>query len=292
MGSMLAALVLATIPGYVLARKLEESRVLFPIVSLEPRLRFEKDRHLPASPPTLSSDVQGNLASFEQVLSSQEIVRYRFKRLHDRQTDIFARAQGFGVGRMGPTWFIRIEPIVISDVPVGRAVRIPELYRGWELLPHGDDEVAVVHEASRNDFTIPASLGWIMARGPSVAGFMPHAFHIPPLDRLERPISWTLDRLELVSLLKFDTPRVYVLDHLPRMDQLSGENSPTRPLDKFETAALERLRTKEDVVVEHTGDQYRMLGSLRAAKQCLDCHSVERGELLGAFSYVLHEKAR
>jgi hypothetical protein len=30
-----------------------------------------------------------------------------------------------------------------------------------------------------------------------------------------------------------------------------------------------------------------MLGSLRAAKQCLDCHNVQRGELLGAFSYRL-----
>ena len=84
---------------------------------------------------------------------------------------------------------------------------------------------------------------------------------------------------------------MYVLDHLPRMDQLSSDNAPTRPLDAFEIAALEQLRTKEDVVVEHKGDQYRMLGSLRAAKQCLDCHSVQRGELLGAFSYVLRENA-
>jgi len=32
-----------------------------------------------------------------------------------------------------------------------------------------------------------------------------------------------------------------------------------------------------------------MLGSLRAAKQCLECHTAKRGDLLGAFSYVLHQ---
>ena len=30
-----------------------------------------------------------------------------------------------------------------------------------------------------------------------------------------------------------------------------------------------------------------MLGSLRATKECLQCHRVEHGALLGAFSYEL-----
>jgi hypothetical protein len=102
---------------------------------------------------------------------------------------------------------------------------------------------------------------------------------------------WTISRLELVSLLKFDEPRVYVLDHLPRMDQLSSDNAPTRPLDAFESESLAKLRTDEDVVVKGEGTDYRMLGSLRAAKQCLDCHGVLRGELLGAFSYSLRHEA-
>ena len=94
-------------------------------------------------------------------------------------------------------------------------------------------------------------------------------------------------RLELVSLLKFDEPRVYVLDHLPRMDQLSHNNAPTRPLNSFESEALQKLRADEDIVVSFQETKYRMLGSLRAAKKCLDCHSVQRGDLLGAFSYDL-----
>jgi hypothetical protein len=87
--------------------------------------------------------------------------------------------------------------------------------------------------------------------------------------------------------LKFDEPRVYVLDHLPRMDQLSSDDVLTRALDEFEKESLEKLRTEEDLVVREEDGVHRMLGSLRAAKQCLECHSVDRGELLGAFSYVL-----
>jgi len=99
--------------------------------------------------------------------------------------------------------------------------------------------------------------------------------------------AWKIERLELASLLKFDEPRVYVLDHLLRMDQLSSEDVPTRALDAFEKESLEELRTDEDLVIREENGVHRMLGSLRAAKQCLECHSVERGELLGAFSYVL-----
>jgi hypothetical protein len=117
--------------------------------------------------------------------------------------------------------------------------------------------------------------------------FVPHAFHHHPLERSKEPPKWSIDRVELVSLLKFDEPRVYVLDHLPRMDQLSGDTAPTRELNEFEASALTKLRADEDLVVQSESAEYQMLGSLRAAKQCLDCHNVQRGELLGAFSYRL-----
>jgi hypothetical protein len=127
----------------------------------------------------------------------------------------------------------------------------------------------------------------------TVTGFVDHGFHYPPSNGMGDAAPWTILRLELVSLLKFDGPRVYVLDHLPRMDQLSSDNAPTRPLDAFESEALAKLWHDEDVVVKNdgNGNDFRMLGSLRAAKQCLDCHSVQRGELLGAFSYSLRHEA-
>jgi hypothetical protein len=74
------------------------------------------------------------------------------------------------------------------------------------------------------------------------------------------------------------------------MDQLSAPNITTRPLDTFESESLERLRRDEDIVIEATSNGCRMLGSLRARAKCLECHSVERGELLGAFSYQFGPK--
>jgi hypothetical protein len=143
-----------------------------------------------------------------------------------------------------------------------------------------------LHWYARGDFLSPEWFGAVAAP-QRAAGFVPHGMRYALAARLKDTKEWTLNRVELVSLLKFDEPRVYVLDHLPRMDQLSGEDVPTRGLDDFERTALEKLWRDEDIVVDVRGDECRMLGSLRAARQCLDCHSVERGELLGAFTYVL-----
>ncbi len=40
-------------------------------------------------------------------------------------------------------------------------------------------------------------------------------------------------------------------------------------------------------MIADSPDQIRMVGSLRASQNCLDCHSVRRGELLGALTYEL-----
>ena len=96
---------------------------------------------------------------------------------------------------------------------------------------------------------------------------------------------WAIHRMELVSLLKFKKPAVYVSANLPKMEEL--DDAVTRPLDLFESDALSQLQKGEDLVPHATTNRIRMLGSLRADKQCLECHDVKRGHLLGAFSYVL-----
>ncbi|TWU12404.1 hypothetical protein CA54_12280 [Symmachiella macrocystis] len=120
-----------------------------------------------------------------------------------------------------------------------------------------------------------------------VTGFQPHAFRkFPePLTNSDKSVRWLIEKLELVSLLKHDTPRVYESKNLPRMDELS--TAPTRPLDEFETAALARLRAGETLVVHQDHNDIRMLGPIVAINQCLECHNVSRGDLLGAFTYRL-----
>ena len=95
-------------------------------------------------------------------------------------------------------------------------------------------------------------------------GFVEHGFRKSQMPGSKSSVSFVINRLELVSLLKFEEPRVYVLDHLPRMDQLSHANVPTRALNEFESMSLEKLWTEQDVVTEKVSDGYRMLGSLQS----------------------------
>jgi hypothetical protein len=215
-------------------------------------------------------------------------------RLHNRQYENFIAASGFGVGRMvRPPRLEWIERAPLRNIAFAnhKKTAVENWRSAWDPLrtdivdPNGLHEF---HHISRADFLHPDGFGAVFEPLISIAGFIPHAFHDPPAAALKDPTAWTVERLELVSLLKFNEPRVYVLDHLPRMDQLAGDDVPTRALDEFESAALPRLRTAEDVVIDESAGSTRMLGSLRAASQCLDCHSVQRGELLGAFTYFLH----
>ena len=70
------------------------------------------------------------------------------------------------------------------------------------------------------------------------------------------------------------------------MDDL--DDAETRDLTDFEADSLATLRTGESLVARAKANHLEMFGALRAAKQCQQCHQVQRGELLGAFSYELH----
>ena len=69
-----------------------------------------------------------------------------------------------------------------------------------------------------------------------------------------------MKRLQLVSLLKYDSPQVYVLDEFPRMDRLDDADAPTRELDDFESRSLKQLTDGEEIVVEDIDVSLRMNG--------------------------------
>ena len=154
------------------------------------------------------------------------------------------------------------------------------------------------HLDSQFGFASPHTLGDVHDVD-RVAGFMAHGFRntfYPPVNEavkwpeplgayLPPPRRWRVVRLELVSLLKHPTPVAYVSDHLPRMDELAAAK--TRPLTGFEAESLAKLQAGEDVVEHSTANLIDMVGSVRAAKKCISCHSVPYGTLLGAFSYQL-----
>jgi hypothetical protein len=231
----------------------------------------------------------------------------RLQSLHRRMVYDFTIAEGFGVGRMFPKG-VRREAIEIPELPgvtvpessESPAGETPSLAAGVPGGP-GDadapaasrpdyDALRAAHEAGVVDFANRTGFGYIASR-EQVFGFQSHGFRNLPEIGGEKnaPPRWHIARLELVSLLKHETPVAYVSLKLPRMDELAA--AATRPLDQFERDALQELRDGKELVVAEDGHHLRMLGSLRAAKQCTECHSVARGALLGAFTYWLRKDA-
>ena len=268
-------------------RQMQTWRDEYPIVPLAPRLTYEEDRYDAREVADLSLSVKSRLIESEKQFNHGYGSRsWALEKLHSDYYEAFAATQGFGVSRMPRVSESRLQIAAIRDVPFDENSSDDEIDWQWRSAfrrSSGPNEYEDYHWVGTDDFLHPSGFGYIESE-KLVAGFIPHAFHRSPHNDNERI---TLDRLELVSLLKFDEPRVYVSEVLPRMDRLSSENVPTRSLDEFEYEALARLWFEKDVVVEQNGDQIRMLGALRADNLCMDCHNVDRGALLGAFTYRL-----
>lgn len=282
-----------------------EWRKKYPLQSLAGRLKYEAAR-TPKSSPPLSNDAKEVLAERTRfpVFGSESM-----RLLHEEKVEEFVARSGFGVGRMmynprSPGNFEPEEskPIPLAKVPEssghGPSLALPSTRaaaHGSARLMPTVKEMLELHVGGASMFT-----DWNAGYAKSVdavAGFTSHRFldHLtPPIDFAQpRPKPgaehahqnkyWMLTRLELTSLLKHDTPRVYLSEHLPRMEDLSSTR--TRELTEFEAAALAKLQAGEEIVVAATVNRIEMLGALRAGKDCRQCHEVPQGTLLGAFSY-------
>ncbi len=121
---------------------------------------------------------------------------------------------------------------------------------------------------------------------------LPSSSPITSSDRI-----WRVRQMELVSLLKHDPPVAYKdrgpiwmdpeTSHIPK-------KRPTRSLNELEVASLEALTEGRDRVVAWNESEQRLqlLGAIRAKDQCLKCHEVKRGDLLGAFTYWIEEERK
>ena len=106
--------------------------------------------------------------------------------------------------------------------------------------------------------------------------------------------TFTVVDLELITLMATagEPPFVHA-GHPGRV--LRGEAVPMRPLKPIESDAIGHMRrgAKVALVAEPDGTP-RVVGALRARKECVDCHASEgvvEGELMGAFSYRLKRRA-
>jgi hypothetical protein len=288
-GCTAVSLGVGSIGGIAAERELMALRAQFPEVDLTDRLNYEF-RDQMSNAAKLATNVSADLSTFEGDL---DLTSFRSRSrglqlIHQKSYLAFVRASGFGVGRVRRPSSMWLEFSPLIDIPFTLVQATNVIVIAWRNGDTGDSkDMQYLHDVSRNSFLDLDAFGVKSAKGR--VGFVEHGFRLPPDSSVQ---SLTVVRLELVSLLRFDEPRVYVLDHLPRMDQLRDGEVATRSLDDFELDGLKRLWTQQDLVVRWQNNGYRMLGSLRAASQCLDCHNVRRGALLGAFSYEIDSKHR
>jgi hypothetical protein len=265
-------------------RRLQAIKLQYPLKSLASRLEFEKQRRQRNDGPRPALQLAANVAlQLDDQDDRQDMFRYRrawaLRELHENTYRHFEQAAGFGVSRMPSLRYIDFEWEPRSPLNIPYAVNITSPKDGAELYG--------VHRTAVDKFVDPDWTGYVRSVN-EVAGFEPHGLQAMP----ERgscdsePIAkWQVVRLELVSLLRHDEPRVYVAETMPAMDQLAGV--PHRALNDFEASALAQLETQKDIVVGDETNRLLMLGAVRAGKTCLECHDGPRGTLLGAFSYEI-----
>jgi hypothetical protein len=281
----------------------EERRKKYPFESIAGRLDYE-----PAGvgafaktdpPPKVTADTLKRLAVTEQTMADLGKGGMRIqslKLLHSDQAQKFIDRDGFGLSRMPApsTMFLELPAAPTILFATARDVAADDKPAPASTgAPPKNDALAAFHQRGTFDFLNPSAFGFVKDRD-HVAGFRPHEFRqLPALPAAEKAPAgkmeqWAVVRLELVSLLKHDRPVVYVTNALPRMTDT--DNAPVRALIPFEDKALNALKGGDDIATESSADHIRMLGSLRAGKQCLECHEVKRGDLLGAFSWELERQ--
>lgn len=271
-----------------------ELREAYPVESLKQRLLYE-----PEIRPEESAYIKLSAAVAQTLDQTDVLYKYHFfdrsdtlKRAHDKRLEQFLRANGFGAMRMITPSKSRVEKPPLASLSFDAGIPVvsdDNEYQSWQynnerFIEGFESDTDKFHRAGIFDFLDPESFGWVQEK-QNVSGFISHAFHGIDDEVVHDDVKWRLKELQLVSLLKFDEPKVYVLEHLPRMDHLNGSEIETRPLDSFESDSLSSLYATNDLVVEPNDEQLRMLGSIRASHVCLECHTATRGELLGAFTY-------
>jgi hypothetical protein len=268
--------------GWTMSRHLASLRHEFPYESMEARLPQPRRAGAPRTKPASEAD----LTSLEDVLGRRSgwLREDTLNTLHEKTVQAFILSSGFGFSRMLPMeHWVRYEVEQEKTLPQPSPKRQPtQSYRPDLPIPMAprESELSTLHNESVLDFASPRAFGYFKDRR-NVAGFRPHQFREVPKPGL----AWKLEWLELVGLVIHEKPVAYVSDSLPRMDLL--KQAKIRPLDSFEVVGLVQLRDGQALVAREEDNQLRLLGAIRATNQCIACHGCERGELLGAFSYVL-----
>jgi hypothetical protein len=275
----------------------QEAVRLYPRESLADRLAYEGPAYANAGLPIPKPPDTETVWQSQRMSEHNSYRRfYALQALHGNTTDLFVNAAGFGVGRMmptGPKEIFSAEPIRLAQ-----RIAVPEPSQcGYEPPVTTEDSILAekpsssgeglesLLDSSRADFLNPLGFGYVRDLR-NVTGFLSHRFtKYPAYSDRATAGSWRLDALDLISSLKHKEPVAYVSKNLPRMDEL--REALTRPLDEFERERLPVLQSGEELSAAQGPRRIRMLGAIRAQEICLNCHTANKDDLLGAFSYDL-----
>jgi hypothetical protein len=276
------------IPAFLAERDYSELRRRFPFESIEDRLPLQTPEFTAApidetQHARLEEEIEEEARKWGNYYPRRG---YQLEVLHERTVRLFVNSPSFGAARMmyvhpteqKVTDRLRDEkPIPQPMIPGGKSNSIDK--PAQVAAPSKSDDLIRFNQTSIVDFVHPAGWGYVKDR-QHIAGFQAHQF-----SKVPEPVGGLrVATVELIGWLHGE-PAVYVSENLPSMKELRGV--PTRPLDPFEEEGLAELRRGKDLFTREADGSLRMLGAIRATKQCLDCHGGRRGDLLGAFSYVL-----
>jgi hypothetical protein len=309
LGAMALSHLVCGVISYRLIRDQANLRDEYPTESLAGRLAYEasrpsarqKDNGAAKLPKPISAEAAQDIYYLEnEVDRNVGLRRLMLLTLHRSSVETFINSPGFGISRQIqpdrkyvelpepeaiPLPLAKSDPVSVEESLSSNQTSASSLADEFRSAAPGRT-LSDMHRESIVDFVNPKGFGYIKDR-EHVSGFQSHQFReMPDVSKVGTVgARWQIQRLELVSLLTHAEPVAYVSANLPRMDEL--RKAQTRPLSAFERNALTVLQSGEDLKIESNTNRIRAFGAIRAVNQCTACHEVERGELLGAFSYLL-----
>jgi hypothetical protein len=221
---------------------------------------------------------------------------------HGQTADLFTSIPGFGMERMPSVYKyvpFEIPDLSTNEVEVEKEPAVPEALK--DLFARSREafhEPAKPLPKTKSDRIMPT----FMAGGGVGANVVVRGLQLRLLD--------------LVGLTNSDGPKVYsggkafeaqrmsieelkaarakdakfglgIVPPPRRPEKDDGTKVEIRPLDVFETAGVAELSQGKNLFIRNRGNVIRMLGALRAADQCVKCHTdSKKGDLLGALSYT------
>jgi hypothetical protein len=162
--------------------------------------------------------------------------------------------------------------------------------RDGQLKAHHDRCVDLFVKTEGNGFSRMIVLSHVSPDYPKSLDLPPEQ---PELDAAgnplpPRPVTWVMEKVELVSMLKQEKAGVYPARGMGGRRPVLPSGVKLRDMDAFEQQALAQLQGGEEIQVSASPGEMRMLGAIRARTECAGCHKDKPvGTLLGAFTYVL-----